>query len=273
MKYLERYVPETKLVEDVLFYGGNMFLCEQKTPEDRLQQAKIAETNGKAEENDKSVEIVKKEKVFLETITLHKIPLGEVMDMQHGPEKRADLPKSTCLFAALETIRLQYVDDEAFSAFQKKYACVMQQECCGSGGRFFEFVTDGRMLFFWKLERNISEEIVNQESGGYSYFRLFKLDLHSKEDEEHVQPEPEEIKERAIKIPDEGDKIALALGFLRNQTQSIYTNKIAVYWPQQQDPFLDDQIVAVKYVYVNEDRNPGRTHHDLQSDTHNPWNM
>jgi len=129
------------------------------------------------------------------------------------------------------------------------------------------------MLFFWKLERNISEEIVNQESGRYSYFRLFKLDLHSKEDEEHVQPKPEEIKERAIKIPDEGDKIALALGFLRNQTQSIYTNKIAVYWPQQQDPFLDDQIVAVKYAYVNEDRNPGRTHHDLQSDTQNLWNM
>ena len=38
-----------------------------------------------------------------------------------------------------------------------------------------------------------------------------------------------------------------------------------MYWPQQQDPFLDDQIVAVKYVYINEDRNPGRTQNDLQS--------
>ena len=45
--------------------------------------------------------------------------------------------------------------------------------------------------------------------------------------------QPEEVVERRIEIPDDGGKVALALGFLRNQTENIYNNEINVFWPQQ----------------------------------------
>ena len=99
------------------------------------------------------------------------------------------------------------------------------------------------MLYYWKFEREFKKDLPGQERSGRSVFRLFRLDIHERpttEDEPRVQPEPQELEARRIEIPDEGDKIAVALGFLRNQTQRIYTNEISVFWPQQEDPFLDE---------------------------------
>ena len=75
------------------------------------------------------------------------------------------------------------------------------------------------MLYFWKFEREFKKDLPGQERGGRSVFRLFRLDIHEKQtsdDEVRLQPEPQELQARRIEIPDEGDKIAVALGFLRN---------------------------------------------------------
>lgn len=60
MKLLEQYVPEKTLEEDVFFYGGNMFVCEQ------WQRCQL-----RADGIDQDDRVEKqKEHVFVETLNL-----------------------------------------------------------------------------------------------------------------------------------------------------------------------------------------------------------
>ena len=123
------------------------------------------------------------------------------------------------------------------------------------------------MLFFWKTERVVSHSVFNPDdatprfnedneiANGYTIFRLFRLDLHVKRGSEYEKAEPEEIKDRMIKIPDENGKIALSIGFLRSMTEKAYHSKVSVFFTyHQMIPWLDDQLVQIKYVNLKDDK-------------------
>ena len=108
------------------------------------------------------------------------------MDYQSEPTMERSTPEVThAIFPILE---LKYDNREFFDSFFETYQSVLQHHVYGSG-HFFEIVTDGRMLFFWKTERVLEHSQFNLDDkatptseedneNGYTIFRLFKLDLH-----------------------------------------------------------------------------------------------
>ena len=71
-KLFEKHAPEGKLGDDVFFYGGNLFTCEQ-------QQGRTVENRSFIEKDDGMEDL--NMNVFFETLNLQKIHLTKVMDM------------------------------------------------------------------------------------------------------------------------------------------------------------------------------------------------
>ena len=93
MNLLQKYVPEQGLDDDVILYGGDLYICEQGLSDEPQSPANPAKPASG---------------IFRETMTLQFIDLSKAMDMQHDAScewRHARKP-----FAKVETIRFGYDD-------------------------------------------------------------------------------------------------------------------------------------------------------------------
>lgn len=99
MGHLEKYIPDCKLEEDIVFYGGNMFVCMHES----------ARSNSK--------------KSYVENMRLERIGLSQDMDYQSEPNIERSTPEKThALFPILE---LNYDNREYFDEFFEAYKAIM----------------------------------------------------------------------------------------------------------------------------------------------------
>lgn len=119
MKHLSRYIPESKLDDDLIFHAGDILICEME------QNPLPHEIGMKGKDNMRDYSYFEDNGFYYEYLNLLRIKLGKVMDLQHGSIRTLSTPRN--LFAKLETIRIEYEDELAFARFHARYKCIMQQ--------------------------------------------------------------------------------------------------------------------------------------------------
>lgn len=210
---LADYVPDSKLADDMIFHAGDILICEQhQEPEPHLIGYKAKGTNKK--NGSASSSFFDENGYFIEHLNLIRIELASVLDLQFDSLSTISAPRT--LFASLETIKVEYEDEKDYARFYGRYKYIMQQECCSMyGGRFFEIITDGGMLYYWKFERFLEPGAPRHDSKGKSVFKLYRLNMDALlANKSGENTEPEFIEH--IEIQDDSEKIALSCGFLRN---------------------------------------------------------